>query len=119
MNRAARGVEEVQVEGLLGGGLRMPSGRRIELSGLGRAGGGRGGLVREVGAEEVAEWQGLVRAETRERARRVLRYLTETDVDGLVRHQAGEVLEELGGGGGVSVGGGLAGSEGLVLNAGW
>ena len=119
MNRAARGVEEVQVEGLLGGGLRMPSGRRIELSGLGRAGGGRGGLVREVGAEEVAEWQGLVRAETRERARRVLRYLTETDVDGLVRHQAGEVLEELGGGGGVSRGGGLAGSEGLVLNAGW
>lgn len=37
----------------------------------------------------------LVGLETKVRARTVLRYLEQTDEDSLVRHQAGEVLEEI------------------------
>lgn len=39
--------------------------------------------------------KGLVSREQRERAKVVLRYVRETDEDSLVRHQAGEVLEEI------------------------
>lgn len=122
--RRGAGVGEVQVEGLLGGGLRMPGGSRIGVrvpgSGVGGEGGAgaRRGLVREVGQAAEAPgdgegWQGLVRAGTREKARRVLRYVGETDVDGLVRYQAGEVLGELGEGQ-ASGAQGVLGAEGLV-----
>lgn len=64
------------------GGLRMPGGGHVGISISRKAQGGGGGLT-------------LVDREARERARVVLRYVTETDEDSLVRHQAGQVLDEL------------------------
>lgn len=51
---------------------------------IGRETGGAGGRERA-----------LVSGETRRRAKVVLGYVGQTDEDALVRHQAGEVLEEI------------------------
>ncbi|KAI5474859.1 hypothetical protein MNV49_002341 [Pseudohyphozyma bogoriensis] len=59
------------------GGFRMPGAAVV-------SGAGGGGTARM-----------LVSLETKKRARTVVRYVGETDEDALVRHQAGEVLEEL------------------------
>ncbi|GAA5886437.1 hypothetical protein JCM6882_001639 [Rhodosporidiobolus microsporus] len=74
-------------EGLLGGKLRLP-GQQL--------GGAGGFLIRE--HRPAAQDGGvglLIGAEVLVKARRVLRYVGETDEDALVRHQAGEVLQEL------------------------
>ncbi|GAA6036295.1 hypothetical protein JCM8097_001649 [Rhodosporidiobolus ruineniae] len=68
--------------GLLGGRLRLP-GQASSSSFLVREHKPAAGLGALVGPEQLV------------RARRVLRYVSETDEDGLVRHQAGEVLREL------------------------
>lgn len=71
----AAGYDEVNPLGT----LRMPGSGTVSV----KAGGGRmGGAV-------------LVEKEARERAKVVLRYVGDTDEDSLVRHQAGQVLEEL------------------------
>ncbi|GAA5870444.1 hypothetical protein JCM8547_004033 [Rhodosporidiobolus lusitaniae] len=73
--------------GLLGGVLRMPG------QGSGGGGGGGGAFLMRERRKNTAE--GYIGAEALVRARRVLRYASETDEDALVRHQAGEVLAEL------------------------
>ncbi|GAA5929961.1 hypothetical protein JCM1841_001227 [Sporobolomyces salmonicolor] len=82
--KAERARWEGGVEELLGGRLRLP-GQEREIgvrrgSGAGRAPG---------------EGSALLNEQVKERMRTVLRYVGETDVDGLVRHQAGEVLGEM------------------------
>ncbi|GAA5968373.1 hypothetical protein JCM11641_007611 [Rhodosporidiobolus odoratus] len=73
-------------EGFLGGRLRMP----------GEAMAGAGGMMLMRERRPASEGLGtMIGAETLVKARRVLRYVRETDEDGLVRHQAGEVLEDL------------------------
>ncbi|GEM10871.1 hypothetical protein Rt10032_c12g4888 [Rhodotorula toruloides] len=67
-------------------GLRMPFGGTISSSG--------GFLVRERRAGGVAV-DGLIGAEHLVRARTVLRYVSETDEDALVREQTRQVLQEL------------------------
>ncbi|GAA6013263.1 hypothetical protein JCM10207_000836 [Rhodosporidiobolus poonsookiae] len=73
-------------QGLLGGTLRLPGQPSVSTGG--------GWLIRERqrGGRGVDT---LISAEELVRARRVLRYVSETDEDALVRHQAGEVLAEL------------------------
>ncbi|GAA5901723.1 hypothetical protein JCM5296_005389 [Sporobolomyces johnsonii] len=90
--KAERARWEGGVEDLLGGKLRLPGQAEREVGVPGRGSRGRGR-----GREEEGSAAGLLllNEEVKERMRTVLRYVGETDVDGLVRHQAGEVLEEM------------------------
>ncbi|GAA5877890.1 hypothetical protein JCM1840_002938 [Sporobolomyces johnsonii] len=90
--KAERARWEGGVEDLLGGKLRLPGQAEREVGVPGRGSGGRGRGREEEGSEAGLL---LLNEEVKERMRTVLRYVGETDVDGLVRHQAGEVLEEM------------------------
>lgn len=87
-------LADAPVEGLLGGVLKLPGREQ---------GGGRGTVLFSREGErraterrqKIGGGTGLLASETLVKAKRVLRYVSETDEDGLVRHQAGEVLEEL------------------------
>ncbi|GAA5935058.1 hypothetical protein JCM10213_000633 [Rhodosporidiobolus nylandii] len=81
--QAATALRAPVSEGLLGGRLRMPGERLV------------GGALIQERRPATERTAGMIGAETLVKARRVLRYVKETDEDGLVRHQAGEVLEEL------------------------
>lgn len=81
---ARRAEEDLSAEGyndaspLGAGGLRMPGGQSVSLRG-----------------RKKVQAEGLVSGESKDRTRTVLQYVRETDEDVLVRHQAGEVLDEL------------------------
>lgn len=53
------------------------------------------GKMRMGGGGSISRRSGLVGIEVRKRAKTVLGYVGSTDEDSLVRHQAGEVLEEM------------------------